>query len=104
MASDELAAALRDAITPALNELSAHLIREFSRLNAPNDVVAKRLLLRPLEAAEALGISERSLSDLATAGAIPRIVLGPRLIRYSVDDLREAIREHRIQPDPTKED
>lgn len=44
----------------------------------------KRLLLTPREAAKVLAISERSLwgSD------IPKVRVGKRGVRYSVDDLR----------------
>jgi hypothetical protein len=97
--ASELASALRDAIQPALDELTSRLVREFSRLDSPNSLLTDRLLLTPSEAAEALGISAGSLGNLD----IPRVVLGPRLIRYSVDDLRTAIREHQIPTDPTKE-
>lgn len=99
MASNELAVALRDAIQPALDELFSRIVSELSQLNAPNDVPAERLLLRPSEAAETLAICVRSLDKLH----IPRVELGPCTIRYSVDDLRTAIREHQIPTDPTKE-
>lgn len=57
----------------------------------PNDQALDRLLLRPKEAARALGISERTLwgSD------IPRIRVGKRGIRYSVEDLRRWIEAQR---------
>lgn len=49
------------------------------------------LLLRPREAALALGISERTLWTLAQRRAIRPVRIG-RAVAYSVDDLREFIR------------
>jgi len=50
-----------------------------------------RLLLRPREAAQALGISERTL----WGSGIPRIRVGKRGIRYSIDDLKRWIDSQR---------
>ena len=50
-----------------------------------------KLLLKPSEAAKALGISERKLWGMTKAGEIPSIKLD-RSVRYSVDSLREWIR------------
>ena len=49
-----------------------------------------RLLLRPSEAAESLGISERSLWSLTEDGTIPAVRLG-RSVRYDLAALRERI-------------
>ena len=46
-----------------------------------------RLLLRPSEAAESLGISERTLWSLTDDGTIPCVRLG-RSVRYDVEVLR----------------
>lgn len=46
----------------------------------------KRLALRPREAAEALGVSERSLWTLTNDGTIPCVRVG-RIILYPVDAL-----------------
>ena len=48
------------------------------------ETVQERLLLRPKEAARALGVSERTLWGLTD---LTRIRIG-RSVRYSVDDLR----------------
>ena len=53
---------------------------------------AKRLGLRPKEAAEALGISERLLWTKTNCGEIPHCRIG-RAILYPVDLLREYLRE-----------
>jgi hypothetical protein len=54
-----------------------------------------RLLLRPREAAEALGISERLLFDLNRSGQIPCLRIPgrgkARSIRYAVADLQAFI-------------
>jgi excisionase family DNA binding protein len=50
----------------------------------------ERLLLTPKEAAEALGICERSLFALAERGELRKIHVG-RAVRYSVDDLKSWI-------------
>jgi excisionase family DNA binding protein len=57
-----------------------------------------RLLLRPVEAAERMGVSLRSLMAWTAAGEIPAIRIGARCLRYSVDDLRAWIDAHRTGP------
>lgn len=57
-----------------------------------------RLLLRPAEAAERLGVSLRSLMAWTAAGEIPAIRVGQRCLRFSLDDLRTWIDAHRIGP------
>ena len=47
-----------------------------------------RLALRPREAAKALGIGERLLSDLTRRGEIPHLRLGSKCIVYPVAALR----------------
>lgn len=57
----------------------------------------KRLLaVTPRQAAQMLSVSEPTLAKLD----IPRMDLGPRLVRYSVEDIRAWIREksHVRQP------
>ena len=49
-----------------------------------------KLLLRPVEAANALGISPRTLWTLAERGEIPRIRIG-RAVAFSVESLRAFI-------------
>jgi excisionase family DNA binding protein len=47
-----------------------------------------RLLLRPSEAAEILGVSLRCLMAWVAAGEVPAVRLGERCLRFSVDALR----------------
>jgi len=49
-----------------------------------------RLLLTPLEAAQALSISPRKLWSMTSAGEIPHVRLG-RSVRYPLDELRRWI-------------
>ena len=57
------------------------------RRQAATANAAPRLLLKPLEAADALGISERKLRDLTEPhGPIPVVRVG-RLVRYRVSAL-----------------
>lgn len=51
-----------------------------------------RLSLRPREAAEALGVSERLLSDLTSRGAIPHFRIG-RAVIYPVSALQDWLRQ-----------
>ena len=51
-----------------------------------------KLALRPREAAKALGVCERTLYSLTKRGEIPVIRSG-RIVRYSVDDLKEWIKK-----------
>ena len=54
---------------------------------APTDTSAPPLALRTREAAEALGISERTLQGLTAAGDIPHVKLG-RAVLFPVRELR----------------
>jgi excisionase family DNA binding protein len=53
-----------------------------------------RLLYRPIEAAEQLGISRTKLYELIAAGEIPAVVVGKRM-RIPVSALREWV-ERRV--------
>jgi len=57
--------------------------------SSPN-VIEKRLLLTPRQAAQALQISERKLWSMKASGEIPYILLG-RSVRYPVADLQRWI-------------
>jgi excisionase family DNA binding protein len=57
-----------------------------------------RLLLRPQECANSLGISLRGLMNLVDAGEIPYCRIGQRNLRFYVDDLRTWIQERSSQP------
>lgn len=52
----------------------------------------ERLLLTPREAAESMGICERTLYELTRQGKLPVIRIG-RAVRYSVDDIRDWIKK-----------
>ena len=52
-------------------------------------------LLDARAAAEFLGISPRRLWGLADAGEIPFIRIGPRLKRYTVQDLQDFVERNR---------
>ena len=54
---------------------------------------APRLALRPREAAQALGISERLLWRLTNQGDIPHLRLGLRVV-YPVDALQKWLADH----------
>ena len=53
----------------------------------PSTAPVPRLLLDPRQAAEALGLSERSLFSLTKNGEVPSLKLG-RLRRYSLVELQ----------------
>jgi excisionase family DNA binding protein len=48
-----------------------------------------RLLLRPQEAANALGVSLRTLMSLVTSGEVPHTRIGERNLRFPLEGLRE---------------
>ncbi|KAA3611888.1 MAG: DNA-binding protein [Planctomycetota bacterium] len=51
-----------------------------------------RRLLKPKEAARALGICERKLWELGNCGAVPTVRIG-RAVRYDPSDLEASIEE-----------
>lgn len=59
------------------------------------NTTVERLLLRPAEAAKALGVSPRTLWGLA----IPRVRIGARGVRYDVADLRAWIEKNKSKVD-----
>lgn len=69
---------------------------QVQHFNQANDQAGDmpRLLLRPREAAQSLGISERTLWNLTQAGTIPPIRLG-RSVRYDPEVLRQWIADQR---------
>ena len=50
-------------------------------------------LLKAKEAAELLAISPRKLWELTNRGDIPCVKMGPKVVRYDVDDLCAAIKK-----------
>ena len=58
----------------------------------PSEPDIPRLSLRPREAAQALGICERTLWGMTRAGDIPHFKLGKSTL-YPVEALREWLRE-----------
>ncbi len=55
------------------------------------------LLLDSRRAAEALGLSERTLFSLKEAGTIPFVPVGKRGVRYDPRDLRDWIDRQKVQ-------
>jgi excisionase family DNA binding protein len=56
-----------------------------------------KLLLTHDEAAQALSVSQRTLSAYVDAGDLSQVRLGPRTIRYCLDDLRAFIQKNKTQ-------
>lgn len=80
--------------------------RDGNGQSAPQSASAAKVLLTEDEAAAVLGVSKRTFSTLrSTADYLPApIVLGPRLLRWSADELRAAVarmprQTERVQPD-----
>lgn len=65
----------------------AEPMREDDDVGGATTYSVSRLLLRPEEAAESLGISERMLWTLTKAGDIRRVQIG-RSVRYDPRDLQ----------------
>jgi excisionase family DNA binding protein len=69
-----------------------------------NGIELGRLLLKPKEAAAALGISERTLWQLTKDGGIPSVLIGGgkdrQVVRYDPRDLQAWIdsKKQRLQP------
>ena len=59
-----------------------------------------RLALRREEAAEALGVSDRTLYEWTKAGDVPHVRRGGVLL-YPVDQLRQWLAERAVQPKDT---
>jgi excisionase family DNA binding protein len=60
--------------------------------------VAPRLLLRPQEAANTLGVSLRTLMSFVASGDIPYTRIGERNLRFPVDALREWVARRTTWP------
>jgi excisionase family DNA binding protein len=60
--------------------------------------VSSRLLLRPQEAANALGVSLRTLMSLVASGEIPHTRIGERNLRFPLDALREWVARRTTWP------
>ena len=57
-------------------------------MTLPNEFLEKRLLLRPAEAADALGIGRSKIYHLFAIGEVPSIRIGGS-VRVPVDELRD---------------
>ena len=57
-----------------------------------------RILLRPAEAAETLGVSRSRIYELLAAGDLPSVRLG-QCVRVPSDALRRWVEEHTRQPE-----
>jgi excisionase family DNA binding protein len=53
----------------------------------------EKLLVRPMEVAEALGVSRSKIYELIASGAMPSVRIG-KSVRVSVDELRKWVRSH----------
>lgn len=58
-----------------------------------NDATPERLLLRPTEAAEVLGVGNSKVYELIAEGTIPTVKVGSR-VRIPVEGLRAWIRDN----------
>ena len=63
---------------------------------------AERLALRPREAAQLLGVSERHLHNLTKRGDVPCVRFG-RAVGYPVESLRRWLAEQAAASAPTRE-
>lgn len=61
-------------------------------------IIPDRLLLRPQEAANALGVSLRTLMDWAAEEQIPVCRLGDRCLRFPLDGLRQWVAQRTSWP------
>ena len=57
-----------------------------------------RLLLRPQEASDALGVSLRTVMEWVRAGDIPVVRLGERNLRFPLDALRDWVAQRTSWP------
>jgi excisionase family DNA binding protein len=64
----------------------------------PADNNVPRLLLRPQEAANSLGISLRSLMAMVAANEVPFTRIGERCLRFSMDGLRDWVAKRTTWP------
>jgi excisionase family DNA binding protein len=55
-----------------------------------------RLLLRPIEAAEAIGVGRSKMYELLASGELPSVRIGSS-IRVPVDQLREWIQQKSVE-------
>jgi excisionase family DNA binding protein len=85
---------LKTAIREAIEETSSELgeIGQNKTMGEPK----QPLLLRASEAAESLAISEAHLSRLTRQGRIPCVRVG-QCLRYSVEELRNWVRESQVR-------
>ena len=57
-----------------------------------------KLVLRPQEAADALGVSLRTIMEWVKAGEIPTVRLGERNLRFPLDGLRDWVAQRTTWP------
>jgi excisionase family DNA binding protein len=77
---------------------SDHAISGNVGCSSNDRVPVPRLSLRPLEAAESLGISLRTINGWVKDGTIPFVRLGERNLRFVVADLQEWLRTRSTWP------
>lgn len=61
-------------------------------------MVNQRLLLRPTEAAEALGVSRSKVYELIAAGTIPSVRIGGTSVRVPAEELRAWVSRQAVIP------
>lgn len=49
-------------------------------------------MITPQQAADILGVSDRTIRNMVTSGALRDYRVGPRLIRLRLDDVRNALK------------
>jgi excisionase family DNA binding protein len=59
--------------------------------------LSERLLLRPIEAADAIGVGRSKVYELIASGALPSIRIGSS-VRVPVEGLKAWIAEHQTPP------
>jgi excisionase family DNA binding protein len=81
-------------LAPALRQIDA--INAFGRftMNDTTQTAASPAMLRPAEAAAALGVSLRTLQGLTASGQLPALKL-KRAVRYLPDDLARFVAANR---------
>ena len=84
-----------DAFEPLIEHAVLKAIAALKQ-QLPADIPqTNKLLLTHEETAQALSVSERSLSAYVEAGDLSQVRLGPRTIRYCLDDLRTFIEKNK---------
>ncbi|HJN12609.1 MAG: helix-turn-helix domain-containing protein [Pirellulaceae bacterium] len=84
-----------DTFEPIIERAVRKAIATFKQQLPADKSQTTKLLLTHEEAALALSVSQRSLSTYVESGDLSQVRLGPRTIRYSLDDLQAFIQENK---------